>query len=137
MGVEVGFGPTLLFTDSSGDLEWADELVLKPQTNVGPWDEPYQAEDGCWRFPEGGRQPVLSSLEWRSLGRSQSVSEEYTVYTAGGMGSCLPTGEYRFQDEAYAGSEDRAMTLALVIEVDGNRQLSVSAEEPTIHPAEG
>lgn len=132
--VEIGFGPTLLFSDnlSSDDLQWSKELVLDPQTRAGPPIEPERTEDGCWRVPGDRDRPIESSLEFRSLSPGQSVQEVYDVYTWTDASACLPEGTYRFQDKGPLGDDSRSMTLTLVLEVDSNQRLSATGRDPAI-----
>lgn len=129
--VRVGFGPALLFTDNvaSDELEWADQLVIDPETYVGPWDEPTQSADGCWRFPEDGSRAIQSSLNWRNLSPSDSLTETYDVYTSGTSGPCLPDGTYRFQDKGNLEDEAHALILTLSLQIDTDQQLTVNTEE--------
>lgn len=123
--VDVGYGPTLLFTDNAGGLyDWPEDLVLKPETYIGPWDDPYQTDDGCWRFPEEGQTLVESSLEWRTLEPNQSLSEEYNIYTRGDSLPCLPQGTYRFQDGKFLEQEDESLIFTLALEVSDNKQVT-------------
>ena len=127
--VEIGLGPALMFSDDSEPLEWADELVLDPETHVGPWSEPTQSADGCWRFPEDGTRLVQNSIEWHELSPSDSLSDTYSVYTFGNTGSCLPEGVYRFQDDVYLGNEENTLVLTLSIQADADQQLTVNTDE--------
>ena len=123
--VEMGFGPTLLYTDNAGGIhDWPQDLVIDPDGYIGPWDDPYQSENGCWRFPEDGQTLVQSSLEWRTLDPGQSVSEEYNIYTRGDSRSCLPKGTYQFQDGGFLEREDQAVIFTLTLEVGDDRQLT-------------
>lgn len=131
--LRVGFGPTLLYTDNTAadELEWADELVIDPRTDVGPWDEPEQTEDGCWRFPRDGQRAVQSLLEGRDLATGEPITESYDVYTHRDSGPCLPEGTYQFEDKGYIHDESRPMILTLVLTVDANGKLSAGTEGPT------
>lgn len=128
--VRVGFGPALLFTDNaaSDELEWADQLVIDPETYVGPWDEPTRSAEGCWRFPEDGSRLVQSSLNWRDLSPSDSLTETYEIYTYGTSGPCLPEGTYQFQDKGYLEDEAHALILTLSLQIDTDQQLTVNTE---------
>lgn len=132
--VELGYGPALLFTDNSAsdDLQWPENLVIDPETNVGPWKDPVRTADSCWRYPEDASRPVQSILEWRTLDAGESLSERYEVYTDSDADSCLPQGSYRFQDKGYVEKESRSMVLTLVLEVDDTHQLTARTEEPHI-----
>lgn len=124
-GVEVGYGPTLLFTDNAGSInDWPEELVLDPDGYIGPWDDPYQSEDGCWCFPKEGSRLVQSILEWRTLDPGQSVSTEYSVYTLGDSRPCLPTGTYQFQDGGSLERENQSIIFTLTLEVGADRHLT-------------
>lgn len=104
--IEAVFGPALLYTDNEGsELRWSTEIILDPDTYVGPWDEPVQTKDGCWRYPDDGRTPVQSSLEEREIDPNKSISETYYIYTVGSDGPCLPQGEYVFQDKGRVSNE--------------------------------
>jgi hypothetical protein len=122
-----------LYTDNTAadQLEWADELVIDPGTDVGPWDDPEQTEDGCWRFPQGGQRAVHSLLEPRDLTTGESITESYDVYTYGDSGPCLPEGTYQFEDKGYVQEESHPMILTLVLTVDASQQLSADTEGPT------
>lgn len=130
--VSVGFGPALLFTDnSSEDLEWPTDLVLVPDTETGPDDEPSAPTDGCWRFPDDGYIAIQSSLEWRKIAPGQSLTERYSVYTRGDFLPCLPEGVYRFQDKGSLERESQPMVLTLVLTINGSHELSVTAKGPS------
>lgn len=127
--VEVGFGPALMYTDNSEELEWNNALIIDPETRVGPWDNPIQT-DGCWRFPEDGERPLYSTLEWRELAPQESLREQYSIYTFGSSSPCLPEGVYRYQDKGYFETESRSMIFTLVIEIDENKKLATRASGP-------
>ena len=129
--VQVGFGPTLLFTANraTDELEWTDQIVIDPETYVGPWDEPTRSSEGCWRFPEDGSRLVQSSLNWRELSPSESLTETYDVYTEGTSRPCLPEGNYRFQDNGYLGDKSQVLTFTLSVQIDTDHQLSVNTRE--------
>ena len=129
--VRIGFGPTLLYTDNTAadDLKWANQLVLEPETSIGPWDDPIQDSDGCWRFPEDGMTPVQSSFTWRDLSPSESLTETYAVYTSGDSGPCLPEGSYRFQDQGNLENDDQEVIFTLSLQIDSNQQLQVNTED--------
>ena len=64
----IGMGPALMISDTGPDEDpkWTDELVIDPDSDVGPWSEPVQTEDGCWRFPEDGNRSIQSILKYSS-----------------------------------------------------------------------
>lgn len=127
---EVSYGPALLFTDNADNgLSWPRALVLDPETYVGPSAEPYQDEEGCWRFPEDGAQAVQSSLETRELAAGESVSEAYDVYTRE-TGPCLPAGTYLFEDKGSLGS--RALVLGLELAVGEDGTITATGRAPTV-----
>lgn len=132
--VEIGFGPTLLFTDNTAadDLEWADSLVIDPETYIGPWSDPVRTEDGCWRYPAEAWRAIQSILEYRELEPQQSIEETYDIYTAANASSCLPNGSYRFQDKGVIGNDSQSVTLTLVLHVDDDQEISATTETPTI-----
>lgn len=132
--VDVGYGPTLLFTDNSAseDLDWSNHIVIDPGTSVGPWKAPIRTNDHCWRYPTNATRPVESSLEWRTLGAGESISETYEVYTDSDANTCLPGGAHRFQDRKYVTTESRPMVVTLVLEIDDEGGLVASTEEPNI-----
>lgn len=121
-----------MFSDNSAVLDWADKIVLDPETYIGPWSEPVRIDDGCWRFPEDGEQSIQSIVEYYEIAPSQSLREEYDVYTSSHASTCLPEGTYRFQDQGTGGGEAYGPTLTLVLEIDEHQQLSASTEEPLI-----
>ena len=126
--VSVGFGPTLLFSDSGPGEELAspDPLVLDPDGHGVLRSEPVQAEDGCWRYPQDGIRRVQSSLEYRELAPGDELGEAYAVYTGTDAQSCLPAGSYRQQDIVETPEPIRTATLTLTIDIDGTQTLSVS-----------
>jgi hypothetical protein len=130
--VTVGLGPALLFSDTGpGEpTEWAHELVVDPETYVGPWSDPVQTDDGCWRFPFDGEQTILSSLEHHELDPGDAVTERYRVYTDGTGSTCLREGSYRYEDVAAVVDQPVSFTYALVLHVDGDRTLSASTDGP-------
>ena len=129
--VQVGFGSALLFTANlaADELNWADQIVIDPETYVGPWAEPTQSSEGCWRFPEDGPVLVQSNLDWRELSPSDSLTETYNVYTSGTSGSCLHEGNDWFQDRGYLGDQSQELTLTLSVQIDTDQQLSVNTRE--------
>lgn len=132
--VEVGYGPTLLFTaNGSMDYDWPEDLVLDPEGYIGPWDDPYRTDDGCWRFPEDGQRLVQSSLVWRTLDPDESLSEEYDIYTHGDSPSCLPSGIYRFQDGGFVEREGQSITFTLKLEVREDMRLASIDGDLTIY----
>ena len=128
--VDIGFGPTLLFTDNSDpSLVWSDELVLIPSTRVGPVETPDSTSEGCWRYTNDGPY-IRSILEWRSLDPGSSISEQYRLYTRGTDTPCLPVGTYRYEDKEYVEEESRPILLSLLLEVPESGKLSVDSEGP-------
>lgn len=126
--IEVRFGPTLLYTDNSEDfLEWADEIVLDPDTYIGPWAEPFETDDGCWRYPADGEILTQSIAERYRFEPGDSYSERYDVLTIGEDVPCLPDGTYRFQDLGYTAGED-SVDLLFTVDVTIDTQGAVSAE---------
>lgn len=124
--VTVRFGPALLFTDdSNSSLQWAEDIVIDPKTDVGPWDEPVN-ENGCWRFPEGGARLVRSSIETRGIEPDHSIGESYDIYTSGDAVPCLPEGTYLFQDPIETGAG--AVVLTLKVAIDEGQQISSTGE---------
>lgn len=135
--VQIGYGPTLMFTDNADPtLTWADDIVIAPTTNVRPWDDPVQTEDDCWRFPKDNPRPIQSILNWTELPPDSSLSEAYNIYTYGESSPCLPPGSYRFQDKGYFESESQPMVLTLVVEINDEHRVSASAEPPIIETAQ-
>lgn len=138
--VVLRYGATLLLTDHSGHDDrrdhgghgtaaWPEALVLDPVTHVGPWDEPVRTDDGCWRFPAGGRTPVQSVLRNRELPPGESRSEEYDVFTRGTDRPCLPEGSYRFEDAGGVRLDEwRRAVFALTVDVDPGGTLSARGE---------
>ncbi|AQL41645.1 hypothetical protein BV210_02460 [Halorientalis sp. IM1011] len=132
--VSVSFGPALLFTDNaaSDDLEWPDQLVIDPETNIGPWGNPTQDAEGCWRFPDDQMRAVQSILQQRELAAGDSITETYSLYTFGTSGSCLPKGTYRFQDKGYLRGEDTPLLFTLAIDIDGDQQVTVNGSQTEV-----
>lgn len=132
--VEVGYGATLLYYDwGSGDTAWSgDEILLDPETYVGPWSDPVQTDDGCWRSPEDGEINVEGVIDLDEIGPNEVVDEEYEVYTNDMDGPCLPAGTYQYEntiditeatDEGEL-SEPRQALLGLELTVDSQKELS-------------
>jgi hypothetical protein len=122
---EVGYGPALLFTaNGDADHDWPENLVLDPEGYIGPWDDPVQTDDGCWRFPEDGERLVQASLNWHELAPGDSVTQAYDLYTRSDAETCLPAGTYRFQDGGFVDQEDQPLTFTLTLYVDDGRRLT-------------
>jgi len=143
--VTLGMGPTLLFSDNAAadDLQWADAIVIDPETYIGPWEDPFRTDDECWRYPNDGRTLVQSILEETEVAPGDSITETYEVYTRGKTRSCLPKGRYYFQDKngfrsgALQGTdsmnkEARDMILTVVLQIDGKHRITVQAQNPAI-----
>lgn len=131
--VRIGTGPTLLFSDhgADDDLERADDVVIDPDSYIGPWGEPYRTEAGCWRFPEDGSTLVQSSWERRELAPGDPFRETYRVLTRGDAVPCLPAGTYRYQDLVSGPPESREYTVTLTLEIDSQSDLTTRTEGPT------
>ena len=125
--VRVGLGPTLLFSDDSGDLAWSSELVLNPDDPGVKMPGETRSIDGCWRHLADAKQPIQSILKWHTIEPNGSLRETFDVYTRGDAGPCLPEGTYRYQDEILVGNESRSVTTTLVVEVSSDRTLSATA----------
>jgi len=131
--VAVRFGPALLYTQDGEDLEWSDELVLDPDTYIGPWDDPVQTDDGCWRFPEDGETAVQDEAPRYTLEPESSIGEDYDVYTVGMDGPCLPEGSYRFedlgqQDLGVTDEDEEAPDLLFTLDIGIGESSELSAE---------
>lgn len=138
--VALRYGATLLFTDHSdhgerrdhvdhGRFAWPEALVLEPVPYVGPWDDPVQTDDGCWRFPADGRTPVQSVLRTRTLAPGESRGVAYDVYTRGIDRPCLPEGSYRFEDAGGVRLDEwRGAVFALTVDVGPDGALSARAD---------
>jgi hypothetical protein len=142
--VTLGMGPTLLFSDTAATdgLQWADAIVIGPETYIGPWEDPFRTDDGCWRYPNEGYL-VQSILEEIEVAPGDSITETYEVYTSGKTRSCLPKGRYYFQDKngfrsgllqgtANVSREARDMILTVVLQIDGEHRITVQAQKPAI-----
>lgn len=132
--IEVGFGPTLVFRGITTEDSQAQpgDLVLDPDTYVGPWDDPFQSDDGCWRFPEDGDQSVQMSLEYRQLSPSETYTEQYSIYTLGDVSECLPTGTYTFNETITRRSEPTSFELNLGIRILSGNQVQISRNSTNI-----
>lgn len=123
----VRFGPTLLYTDDGGSLDWSRRIVLQPDTDVGPWADPFRHDD-CWRFPEDENLLVQSSIESRTLEPGDSIGEHYDVLTRGRDAPCLPAGTYRYQDLGHLVRGDCSDVLfTLELSVDDDHALAATA----------
>lgn len=130
--VDVGFGPTLLYTSGVVNVEGPAELVLDPETYIGPWADPVQDDNDCWRFRNDGERLVQDSLGFRKIQPGGVLSESYDVYTYGMEGTCFPAGTYRFHDQSFVNNESQPIVLALTVDIDENQQLSVNSEKTRV-----
>lgn len=122
----VGTGPVL-----ASDLVFGTtEFVLLPDTYVGPNKEDIERSGRCWRYVGDGPY-VQSILKWHNLAPGESLSAGFGVHTRGRDRPCLPSGTTRLLAEVLLSEEGTTMDLALIIEVDDERQVSVAAEGPT------
>ncbi|NLV09103.1 hypothetical protein ACAH01_01030 [Halomicrobium sp. HM KBTZ05] len=122
--VTVHMGPTLLFTDnSSAQLEWADAIAIEPAGRGAELSADPVREGECWRVPDTAVPVVQSSLDAVPLGSDEPVTETYEVYTRGVSGTCLPSGQYRFEDQIYLETEDRPIVLSVVLSVTDDQQI--------------
>lgn len=127
--IPVRFGPALLFTDNADEsLNWADDLVIIPESDRVGGSKPFQTDDGCWRFPTDGYVPIQSILETRTIPPDGAITESYRVYTRGKSLRCLPPGEYKFQDKMTAGSDDQPLVLSVIVTVSEQQNVSTSAQ---------
>lgn len=121
----VGTGPVL-----ASDLVFGTaEFVLLPETYVGPNDEHVERSGGCWRYVGDGPY-VQSILQWHNLSSGESLSAGFGIHTHGSDRPCLSPGTDRLSAEVLLGEETTTMELALVVDVDDERQVSVVAEGP-------
>lgn len=132
--IDVGMGPTLLFSDPGPDDVFArpEALVIDPNSDIGPWDEPLQSEDGCWRFPKDGQQAIRSIERTPSLSPGDAITETYTVYTHGESRACLPAGTYRFTDQGFITNESNPIVLTLLLKINENNLITASTDGPSL-----
>lgn len=98
-------------------------VLLYPHTYVGPNETPRQPDGGCWRYTDDDML-VQDVLEQRELAADGAFSETYSLYTVGGVGPCLPAGEYRFEDEVLSQDESRRLTVWIDLAVDDGGTVS-------------
>lgn len=132
--VNIGMGPTLLFSDPGPNDRFArpDELVIDPRSDIGPWAEPAQTQDGCWRFPEDGQQAIRSITRTRALSPGDSITETYAVYTQGDSRACLPAGTYRFTDQGFIRDESSPIVLSLRLSINETHQITAGTDGPVL-----
>ncbi|WP_049902362.1 hypothetical protein [Halococcus agarilyticus] len=125
--VRVGLGPTLLFSDDTGDLAWSSEVVLDPDDPGVKMPGETRLVDGCWRHLADAEQPIQSILGWRTIEPNGSLRETFDAYTRGDSGSCLPEGRHRYQSQVLVGNESHSVTTTLVVRISSDRTLSATA----------
>ncbi|SEH49775.1 hypothetical protein SAMN05192561_103122 [Halopenitus malekzadehii] len=139
--ITTGMGPALMISDTGSEENptWADKLIIDPDTDVGPWSDPVQTGDDCWRFPEDGTRSIQSILKYNTIDPSDNITERYSVYTAATVSACLPAGRYTYQNIADVypdgrGADPAPRSIVLTIHIDStqSQQLSVSAESPEL-----
>lgn len=85
------FGPIPVFSaTASTDDRW---LLVKPEQLERP-------SDGCWSHPKSKKEPgALATV--RELAPGESAARTFELWSNSRLTeeSCLPTGEYRFEDE--------------------------------------
>lgn len=74
-----------------------DDLLLFPETSVGPNDRPDEPIDGCWRYTDDDFL-TRDIVERHDLAPGDSLEETYDILTRGEARPCLPAGEYEFVD---------------------------------------
>ncbi|KAA9410044.1 hypothetical protein ACNO8S_08405 [Haloarcula sp. KBTZ06] len=128
--VRLGYGPTLLFTDTgpSEDVTRTDTLVFDPKSRGVLRADPVQTSAGCWRYQADGREGIQSSIQYRELTPNDEGSGEYDIYTAAAAEACLPAGTYRHQDIVETPEPVRSATLTLQLDIDEQQRIAVSGE---------
>lgn len=70
-------------------------LLLFPETEIGPNDPPNDSDEGCWRYTDSD---VLARdiEEWHTIESGGAHQETYRLFTRGEDRMCLPDGAYQF-----------------------------------------
>lgn len=85
------FGPVPVFSaTTSTDDQW---LLVNP-------DELERPTDGCWSHPKNKKEPgALATVQELVPGESATRTFELWSNSRSAGENCMPTGEYRFEDE--------------------------------------
>lgn len=89
------------------------DVVLFPDTDVGPNDPPAEPSDGCWRYTD----PDLLARaieEWHTVDSGDGFQETYRLFTRGADGQCLPDGDYRFAADVRDETRDELQVAVAV-----------------------
>lgn len=70
-------------------------IILIPETDVGPNQPPEGPSGGCWRYTDNDFL-ARDMEEWHSVDSSEGFQETYSLFTRGEGGHCLPDGDYLF-----------------------------------------
>lgn len=102
-------------------------VLLFPDTEVGPNDPPDEHSEGCWRYTDSDF--LARDVEERhSVDSGDGFQETYSLFTRGEDRQCLPDGDYRFVADIQDESGDELQVLVEVsitddhVSVDGSVQ---------------
>lgn len=128
--VELEYGATLLFSDVSGEVEWADAIAIEPEhrgANLSPGPE----QDGrCWSVPGDATLETISILNAVILGFKDELTEIVSVYARPATDECYPPGEYRFEDRMSFIQTESEFEIALRISIGADGEIVASGEQP-------
>lgn len=98
------------------------DVLLFPDTDVGPNDPPAEPSEGCWRYTDSDLL-ARDIEEWHTVDSGDGFRETYRLFTRGADGQCLPDGDYRFLADVRDGTRNELQVVVAVSISDG--QVSV------------
>lgn len=105
------------------------DVLLFPETDVGPNTPPAEPEDGCWRYTESDLL-ARDIEEWHTVDSDDGFQETYRLYTRGEDGPCLPDGDYRFAATIRDGTRDELAVTVDISITDGHVSADGSIGSP-------
>lgn len=130
--VELGYGPALLFTDDSGETEWAEAIAIEPESRGANLSPSPEQNGKCWSVTSDANLEITSIQNTVSLDSGAELTETVSVYARPATDECYPSGRYRFADRMSFIRTESEFEIVLQISIGAGGQIAASGEQPSL-----